>query len=591
MTRTTTTGLRAKRAARLAIAAWTVAVALTATIASAQTDNSQAALDARLRLLGIRPGSADRTSPLPEPTPPGLARHTAPAVREAPGAFQVLLKVRLVEVERRASGRTTDLGGRCAFHAVSGASGVYSSILTAGELEAAMQQLCGNNNWELQADVNEYTANGRGASFKACAASDMPDEEAGRRCVRLQLTSTVLYSDRVRLAVGRLSSGSGGYSVHPLCTMTLRQGQWLALVGLLAEKPQAASTWSLPLVGEVPGVSSILGSSPRTARDLVVLVAPEVIVPPQTPAVADRTERAEVTGYEASERPSDDAESDSLQPQPIVPRAAGGLAPSPGQAMLPQPEQSQFGQPQAVKAEATVRLRRATAPPAGLQSPIDLGVGEVAETAEAAAMPAEPSVDRTSASAGRFDLREGRSSRRTRHVAADTRQISVEMPADNESQEAEHVLLHDDQDDHAPTEQVSGALEDAQRFGGETAPRLMKQMIEAASPVAGAEQQPVGKEDDDAADDNADLDAPGQGGPGRGSAPLSFRQIKNRYRHRPVAAGRSIMARQAESTIALQVPAVNQPDKSPTAPDSSHSVPPGLTPRQFYQWKSGTFSN
>jgi pilus assembly protein CpaC len=63
-------------------------------------------------------------------------------------------------------------------------------------------------------------------------------------------------------------------------TVDLREGQWLAIAGLLQDE-QSGSKVRVPFVGDIPYVDSIFSSKEvrRNESELIVLVSPELVHP------------------------------------------------------------------------------------------------------------------------------------------------------------------------------------------------------------------------------------------------------------------------------------------------------------------------
>lgn len=122
----------------------------------------------------------------------------------------------------------------------------------------------------------------------------------------IQFTPTVLDKDHIRLQVtptfstlntGNTVNGIPGLNTRSVSTtVDLREGQWLAVAGLLQDQ-QIGDKVRVPWIGDIP-VLSILFSRNRVSRDeteLVILVSPELVHPMEVDQVPQILPGMEVT--------------------------------------------------------------------------------------------------------------------------------------------------------------------------------------------------------------------------------------------------------------------------------------------------------
>jgi pilus assembly protein CpaC len=107
---------------------------------------------------------------------------------------------------------------------------------------------------------------------------------------QLAFTPTVIDKDRIRLTVAPSFSelntdnavdGIPGLNTRAvLTTVDLREGQWLAIAGLIQDE-QGGEKVRLPGIGDLPLLGAIFGSQSvnRNETELIVLVSPELVHP------------------------------------------------------------------------------------------------------------------------------------------------------------------------------------------------------------------------------------------------------------------------------------------------------------------------
>lgn len=112
----------------------------------------------------------------------------------------------------------------------------------------------------------------------------------------LEFTPTVLDKDRIRLevrpSVSTLNadaavSGIPGLNLSVVdTTVDLREGQWLAIAGLIQEE-QGGTRAKVPLLGDLPVLRYVFSKqrATRGETELIVLVGPELVHPLETEQV------------------------------------------------------------------------------------------------------------------------------------------------------------------------------------------------------------------------------------------------------------------------------------------------------------------
>ena len=218
-----------------------------------------------------------------------------------PGEQQVVLKVRIAELTRSAArSLSMDLKLGDAFNFASGGGNV-SAILNGGDVELFLRAFSTNGYGKLLAEPTLVTLSGQTATFLSGGEFAVPTVVgvSGAQSVsttfrsfgtQLSFTPTVIDKDRIRLQVTPSVSSQSGDSVSGIpslntrsvnTTVDLREGQWLAIAGLIQDE-QRGSRKRFPFLGDVPVVGAIFGTAMTKSRDeteLVVLVSPELIHP------------------------------------------------------------------------------------------------------------------------------------------------------------------------------------------------------------------------------------------------------------------------------------------------------------------------
>jgi pilus assembly protein CpaC len=242
----------------------------------------------------------------------------------APSALQVLLHVRIAEVNRSA---IQALGSDLFFHnphrygevedlatldIETLSSGIVRLFLlgdNGASLEAAIRVLRTRGDFRSLAEPNLVTLEGETATFLAGGEFPFPAIQPGggqqqvtiqwrEFGVRLNFTPRVTNDGRIRLhvepEVSSLDFANGlqfaGYTVPAILTrrastdVELRPGQHLAIAGLL-DNQQEATVSKIPLLGDIPIIGTFFSMRERRDRqtELLVIVTPYIVEPLDAP--------------------------------------------------------------------------------------------------------------------------------------------------------------------------------------------------------------------------------------------------------------------------------------------------------------------
>lgn len=224
---------------------------------------------------------------------------------QVPGEHQVMLKVRIAELSRNAARELgvnlSAMGSDYAFSSALTGGANLSAILDSGDLELFLRAFGTHGYGKILAEPTLVTISGRPATFLAGGEFAVPTavgvDGIGAATTtfrgfgtQLTFTPTVIDKDQIRLQVSPSFStlntdatvngipGLNSRSVNT--TVDLREGQWLAIAGLIQDE-QGGQSSGVPYLSRVPGLKHLFGSR-NTSRDeteLVVLVSPELVHP------------------------------------------------------------------------------------------------------------------------------------------------------------------------------------------------------------------------------------------------------------------------------------------------------------------------
>lgn len=265
-------------------------------------------------------GSANLTAQgaAAEPFPDASELPSATVINmlEVPGEKQVMLKVRIAELKRSA---VRELGADFSIDIkefflqsllTGGGNLLATGTFSDGAFELVLRWLMTNGNAKILAEPNLVVLSGHPATFLAGGEFPVPTvvgvggAEAATTFFKgfgtqLNFTPTVLDKDRIRLHVApTFSTLNADASVNGIfgldtrtvtTTVELREGQVLAIAGLLQEQQRGDSS-RVPYLSEIPGLNVLLADR-RLSRDeteLLILVSPELVhplEPDQAPAI------------------------------------------------------------------------------------------------------------------------------------------------------------------------------------------------------------------------------------------------------------------------------------------------------------------
>ena len=228
---------------------------------------------------------------------------------EVPGEFQIMLKVRIAELNRsqlRELGVDWEYlikGGR---HVVSASMGGVPSTLTGifenGEISVLVHWLAMNGTAKILAEPTLTVLSGHTASFLSGGEFPVPTivgvggAQGTSTTFRgfgtsLIVTPTVLDHDLIRMRIipeySEISEANGNGGVQGLdsrrvqTTVELREGQTIVLAGLFAHMSHTKVT-RIPFFGELPIIGPAIFNAKEASQDeteLLILVTPEIVRP------------------------------------------------------------------------------------------------------------------------------------------------------------------------------------------------------------------------------------------------------------------------------------------------------------------------
>ncbi|GAB4145495.1 MAG: hypothetical protein Tsb009_17640 [Planctomycetaceae bacterium] len=245
-----------------------------------------------------------------DPFPGGadLPESSVISMLKVPGEKQVLLKVRIAELSRSGARNlgvnlNVDLGDFLLSTVLTGGGGniFATNTFRSNTVNTALSALESNGVAKILAEPNLVVLSGQTANFIAGGQFAVPTVVGvgGAQAAttsfqgfgtQLTFTPTVLDKDRIRLQVSpSFSTINGGNSVNGIfgldtrsvnTTVELREGQVLAIAGLLQEQQNGASS-RVPFLGNIPLLSNIFSSKSvsRDEKELLILISPELVHP------------------------------------------------------------------------------------------------------------------------------------------------------------------------------------------------------------------------------------------------------------------------------------------------------------------------
>ncbi len=222
-----------------------------------------------------------------------------------PGEQQVMLRVRIAEISRtavREMGLDFNVfGDNFSISNFLGSSGNISAILDGGDVNLFIKAFSSNGVGRVLAEPTLVTLSGKPANFISGGEFAVPTtvgvDGVGAIATdfygfgtTVQFTPTVLDKDKIRLQVSpQFSTVDQDLSVNGIpglntrgasTTVELREGQWLAIAGLIQDTG-GGSRSRVPYIGDVPILGAAFGNqhTERNETELVILVSPELVHP------------------------------------------------------------------------------------------------------------------------------------------------------------------------------------------------------------------------------------------------------------------------------------------------------------------------
>lgn len=265
--------------------------------------------------------------PIPGGSPAGAASSSFSVISmlTIPGEQQVMLKVRLAELNRTAARKLgvkvegqikdflfgTNLAGQASTAFV---NGTFSDA----SFKVALEALETHGVAKILAEPNLVTLSGQPATFIAGGEFPVPTvvgvDGVGAASTsfkgfgaQLEFTPTVLDKSRIRLHVSpTFSSINQANSVNGIfgldtraatTTVDLREGQVLAIAGLIQDQQSGASS-RLPYLGAIPVAGALFTNKQvtRSESELLIVVSPEIVS-----ALDPRSAPALLPGMEVTE--------------------------------------------------------------------------------------------------------------------------------------------------------------------------------------------------------------------------------------------------------------------------------------------------
>ncbi len=251
-----------------------------------------------------------------DPFPEGavLPEATVIDMMKVPGEKQVMLKVRIAQIDRSAARsastdlivRSGDFGWSQLFSGVAqqlanGGTGLVTASLTSSDVDLFISALAQNGYAKILAEPNLVTISGRAANFISGGEFAVPTvvgvggAQAATTTFKgfgtqLSFLPTVLDKDRIRLQVTpTFSTVNPALSVNGILgidtqsvstTVDMREGQVFAIAGLIQEQ-QRGDLNRVPFVGDLPLVGPLFSNKAvsRDETELIILISPELVHP------------------------------------------------------------------------------------------------------------------------------------------------------------------------------------------------------------------------------------------------------------------------------------------------------------------------
>jgi pilus assembly protein CpaC len=222
-----------------------------------------------------------------------------------PGEQQIMLKVRIAQLNRTAVRNLgidwSVAGSNFMVSSMFGNGGSLTALLDNNDVQLIVQATSSNTYTKVLAEPNLITLNGQTATFISGGQFAIPTAvgiggigAAGTSFqgygTQLLFTPTIMDKDRIRLQIVPTYSqidktnavnGIPGLTTRSASTtVDMREGQWLAIAGLL-EDDQSGSSVRFAGLGSIPvlGVFFRNNSVNRQETELLILISPELVHP------------------------------------------------------------------------------------------------------------------------------------------------------------------------------------------------------------------------------------------------------------------------------------------------------------------------
>ncbi|MDA0281718.1 MAG: pilus assembly protein N-terminal domain-containing protein [Planctomycetota bacterium] len=253
-------------------------------------------------------GSASQgTAAEPFPDAGTLPAAEVISLLKVPGEKQVMLKVRIAELKRSAVRRlgtdfNLDIGDLMVNSALAGGGNILATgMFDDDSFSIALTALTGNGSAKILAEPNLVVLSGQTANFISGGQFAVPTvvgvggAQAASTSFKgfgtqLSFSPLVLDHDRIRLSVSptfstlnRNNAVNGVFGLDTRSvntTVEMREGQVLALAGLLQDQ-QASESTRIPFLGETKLLRPLFESKSvsRDETELLILVTPELVHP------------------------------------------------------------------------------------------------------------------------------------------------------------------------------------------------------------------------------------------------------------------------------------------------------------------------
>ena len=238
-----------------------------------------------------------------------------------PGIQQVMLKVRVAELSRQSARELGAdirgaIGDLIVGQFVDGLNDL-TAILDTDDVGLFIRAVTSHGYGKILAEPTLVTISGKTARFHAGGEFAVPTTVGvgGVGAVstafhgfgtEITFTPTVIDKDLIRLQVNpSFSSINGDTSVNGIpglnrrmveTTVDLREGQWLAIAGLIQDE-QGGNRAAVPILGNLPKLGGLFSnaSTTRSETELIVLVSPELVHPMEAEQVPLQLPGMEVT--------------------------------------------------------------------------------------------------------------------------------------------------------------------------------------------------------------------------------------------------------------------------------------------------------